>query len=147
MPKSRERYPRCPESHSHTTTHSEGMDTQVHTVINNVPVSDSKLTEIRKATAQDKQLSTLKQTIQAGWPESRKRKTQPLLSTETTETRSELDGTLFKGEKIILTHTLRQDMLKRIDTEHMGMEKWKHWARDVVFWPGMGKERVNGRGL
>lgn len=54
-------------------TQSEGMDTQVHTVISNVTVRDSKLTEIREATAQDEQLSTPKQPIQAGWPESRKK--------------------------------------------------------------------------
>jgi hypothetical protein len=57
---------------------------------------------------------------------------------------SELDGILFKGEKIIVPHTLRQDMLKLIHTRHIGMEKCNQRAKDILFWPG---KRVNGRGL
>lgn len=51
-----------------------------------------------------------------------------------------MDGILFKGEKIIVPHTLREDMLARIHTGHMGIEKCKQRARDVLFWPGMGKQ-------
>ncbi|KAK9513152.1 hypothetical protein VZT92_026713 [Zoarces viviparus] len=52
---------------------SEGMDLQIHTVISSAPVSDRKMAEIKAATAQDEQLSMLRQVIQAGWPESNKR--------------------------------------------------------------------------
>lgn len=54
---------------------------------------------------------------------------------------SALDGILFKGEKIIVPHTLRQDMLKLIHARHIGMEKCKQRAKDILFWPGMGKQR------
>ena len=54
-------------------TLSEGMDTQVHTVISNLPVSDRKLTDIRTATEQDPQLTMLKESVLSGWPETRKK--------------------------------------------------------------------------
>lgn len=35
---------------------------------------------------------------------------------------------------------LRLHMLKCIHTGHFGVEKSKHRARDVMFWPGMGQQ-------
>uniref|UniRef100_A0A3P9MQF2 Gypsy retrotransposon integrase-like protein 1 n=1 Tax=Oryzias latipes TaxID=8090 RepID=A0A3P9MQF2_ORYLA len=119
----------------------EGMDFQIHSVISNAPVSDRKMAEIRAATAQDEQLSRLKQMIQSDWPESRKR--CPTTVAEYWNHRheiSEVDGILLKGEKIIIPHSLRTDMLSRIHTGHLGIEKSKQRARDVLFWPGMGKQ-------
>ena len=120
---------------------SEGMDLQIHTVISSAPVSDRKMAEIKAATAQDEQLSMLRQVIQAGWPESNKR--CPSAVAEYWNHRdeiSETNGTLLKGEKIIVPHSLRAEMLSRIHTGHLGMEKCKQRARDVLFWPGMCKQ-------
>lgn len=50
----------------HNDSLMEGMETQVHTLISNVPVSDSKLQEIREATAQDAQFLALKRAAKAG---------------------------------------------------------------------------------
>lgn len=52
---------------------SEGMDLQIRTVISSAPVNDRKMAEIKAATAQDEQLSMLRQVIRAGWPESNRR--------------------------------------------------------------------------
>ncbi len=51
---------------------------------------------------------------------------------------SEMNGILLKGEKI-MPHLLRADMLSRICTGHFGMEKCKQQARNVLFWPEMGR--------
>lgn len=40
---------------------SEAMETQVHTIISAAPVSADRLDDIKTATAQDEQLSTLRQ--------------------------------------------------------------------------------------
>lgn len=50
---------------------SEAMETQVHTVISTAPVSAERLDDIRTQTAEDKQLSTLKQVIWSDWSETR----------------------------------------------------------------------------
>ena len=47
---------------------------------------------------------------------------------------------MLKSQKIIIPKALRQEMLERIHTGHMGVQKCKERARDVLFWPGMCKE-------
>ena len=47
---------------------------------------------------------------------------------------------MLKSQKIIIPKALRHEMLGRIHTAHMGVQKCKERARDVLFWPGMCKE-------
>ena len=47
------------------------------------------------------------------------------------------EGVLFKGEKVIIPSSMRTEMLKCIHSSHLGIEKCKRRARDVLFWPGM----------
>ena len=120
---------------------SEAMETQIHTVISAAPVSADRMNDIRTASSQDEQLSTLKQVIWPGWPETRKR-CHPHVS-EYWNHRDEIteaDGILLKGEKIIIPHSLRPHMLRCIHTGHFGVEKSKHRARDVMFWPGVSQQ-------
>ena len=89
----------------------EDMDAQIHTVVDSLPVSDRKLTNIRKATEQDPQLSSLRSVIKSRWPDVRKK--CPYSLAEYWNHRdeiSEIDGLLFKGEKIIIPHALRAEM-------------------------------------
>lgn len=118
----------------------EGMEAQVHTIISNVPVSDMRLSDIREATSQDPQLITLKRATLDGWADTRSH--CPLNIQEYWNHRdeiSEIDGILFKDEKIIIPCKLRENMIERIHSSHMGVEKSKNRARDLIFWPGMGK--------
>lgn len=119
----------------------ESMEAQVHTLISTVPVSDRKLLEIKDATAQDAQLTALRRATQNGWPNER-RKCPPSIQEywNHRDEISEMEGILFKGEKIIVPLSLRGDMIQRVHAGHMGMEKSKHRARDLLFWPGMGKQ-------
>uniref|UniRef100_A0A8C6UJ08 Gypsy retrotransposon integrase-like protein 1 n=1 Tax=Neogobius melanostomus TaxID=47308 RepID=A0A8C6UJ08_9GOBI len=120
---------------------AEAMATQVHTIVKAAPVSAERLEDIKAATAQDEQLSALKRIIQSGWPETRRE--CPTLVIEYWNHRDEIteaDGLLLKGERIIIPLALRQDMLQRIHTGHFGVEKSKHRARDIMFWPGMSKQ-------
>uniref|UniRef100_A0A674NI52 Gypsy retrotransposon integrase-like protein 1 n=1 Tax=Takifugu rubripes TaxID=31033 RepID=A0A674NI52_TAKRU len=119
----------------------EGMDMQVHTVYSNLPVSDTKLKEIRAETEKDAQLVLLKETIQSGWPEERPMCPQSIA--EYWNHRAELsvmNDIIFKREKIIIPTLLSTEMLSRIHSGHMGMEKCKLRARDILFWPGMNKQ-------
>ena len=120
---------------------TEAIETQVHSVISTAPVSADRLDDIKTATAQDEQLSTLQQVIRSGWPEKRKR-CHPHVS-EYWNHRDEIteaDGILLKGEKIIIPHKLRPYMLRCIHTGHFGVEKSKHRARDIMFCPGMSQQ-------
>lgn len=123
---------------------SEGMDLQVHTVYDNLPVSDTRLKEIQEETSKDNQLNVLKKIIHDGWPEEKKK--CPPVVTEFWDHRDELsviNGIMFKGEKITIPASLHAEMLSRVHVGHMGMEKCKQRARDILFWPGMNKEIEN----
>ena len=47
---------------------------------------------------------------------------------------------MLKSQKIIIPKALRQEMLGRIHTGHMGVQKCKKRAPDLLFWPRMCKE-------
>lgn len=125
----------------HDNSLSEGMDLQVHTVYSSLPVSDTKLKEIQTETDKDTQLTLLKRTIKDGWPEERKQCPQSIAEYwNFRDELSQMNNILFKGEKIVVPASLRAEMLSRIHTGHMGIEKCKQRARDVLFWPGMNKQ-------
>ena len=51
-----------------------------------------------------------------------------------------VDGLLFKSHKVILPKSMQQEMLKQIHESHMGVNKCKSRARDVLFWIGMASQ-------
>ena len=73
-----------------------------------------------------------------GWPETKKEapvKVRAFLHCR--EEISEIDGILLKNERIIIPKSLRTEMLEKIHAGHMGVEKSKRRARDILYWPGM----------
>ena len=113
----------------------------VQAIIENLPVTNQKLAKIREATAQDPILQEVVQYIKLGWPHQ---KTQCLPgATLYWEHRGEMtliEGLLLKGDRLIIPKCLRQDMLQRIHQGHLGAEKCKRRARQVLFWPSMNNE-------
>ena len=53
---------------------------------------------------------------------------------------SEIDGILFKGERVIIPQSMQQYILKVIHQSHLGIVKCKQLARDLVFWQGMNSQ-------
>ena len=50
------------------------------------------------------------------------------------------DGIMFKGEKVIVPKSMQREMLTLIHSSHLGVEKCKRRARDVLYWPRMNAE-------
>uniref|UniRef100_A0A8C6KCM5 Gypsy retrotransposon integrase-like protein 1 n=1 Tax=Nothobranchius furzeri TaxID=105023 RepID=A0A8C6KCM5_NOTFU len=120
------------------STLSEGMEDQIHSVINSLPVSDKKLSEIQAATRCDPQLTLLRQTVHDGWPEDRKKCPKTLLYFwNFRDEISHFHRIIFNGDKIT---ALRNNMLERIHTGHVGIERSKQRARAALFWTGMGRD-------
>ena len=119
----------------------EDLVCAVNLVVNNLPVSDPKLEEIRSATEQDSTMTILRNTIKSGWPEKRSQVSEELKDYwNYRDELSESRGIVLKGEKIIIPLCLRKEMLKIIHSSHLGVVKCKQRARDVLFWPQMGKD-------
>jgi hypothetical protein len=116
----------------------EDPDFNVHCILKNMPVSDSKMEEIREATAADPVLQAVQSIIQNGWPEKRQQcDSKTLAYWNFRDELSVVDGILLKGEKVIIPKSLQSEMLQKVHTSHLGMEKCKQRARNVLFWPGM----------
>lgn len=116
----------------------QDLDAQIHSIVKNLPVSDEKMDQIRKATSKDKTFSTVMKYVQNGWPDSRKDSHKNV--DDYWNLRDELsiiDGIMFKGERIVVPEALRPEMLIKIHTSHLGIEKGLQRARQVLFWPRM----------
>ena len=53
------------------------------------------------------------------------------------------DGVLYRGSRVIIPHSMRQLMLKKIHASHQGADACIRRARDVLFWPGLNGEIHN----
>ena len=116
-------------------------DIAIHHLIENIPISDPRLAEIRASTASDQTLQVLKHVVLSGWPSQRKECSEVILNHW--NHRDELtyaDGFLFKGDRIVIPKMLQHDMLLKIHEGHLGVEKCRARARMAIFWPGINKD-------
>lgn len=119
----------------------EDVDTYVHMITSALPVADAKMELIRTETNKDETLKQLRQIIRNGWPDVKQN-----CSPETAEywnyraELSEVGDIIYKGSKIVIPKSLRKEMLKRIHEGHLGIEKCKKRAREVMFWPRINQD-------
>ena len=113
----------------------------VHQAVMRLPVSDNKLRELRVETSSDRAMAILTETIQNGWPKHVQ--SSPKDVREYWAVKDELstaDGLIFKGEAIVIPPGLRKEVLRQIHQGHLGMERSKLRARELVYWPDMSKQ-------
>ena len=46
----------------------------------------------------------------------------------------------MKGDRLVIPKSLRKDMLHQVHYSHLGIEKCKQRAHDIIFWPGICSE-------
>ena len=51
-----------------------------------------------------------------------------------------VDGVILKGQRVIVPENMRAEMLQLIHEGHLGIEKCKRRARDILYWPNMNKD-------
>jgi len=101
-------------------------------------LDDSPVTskQIKSATVKDKQLSTIVQYLQKGWPTVRPDdELRPYFSR-----RFELslyDGCVLWGSRVVVPPPYRQAVLTELHDGHPGMARMKSLARMYVWWPGI----------
>lgn len=116
----------------------EEVEVYVDMVMSNMQVSDEKLESIKMETSKDGQLQILKNVILQGFPSNKSNCSREII--EYWNIRDELsyvEGLIMKGSKIIIPKTLRKQMLQKIHAGHLGIEKCRRRAREVMYWPGM----------
>ena len=62
------------------------------------------------------------------------------------QVRSELsimEGLIFKGDKIVIPESLQKEMKERIHMGHMGIERCKARAQQLIYWPNINADITN----
>ena len=119
----------------------EEIALHVHLLSHNLPVTASKLEEIKQATAEDQSMRKLSVAIKSGWPATKLQTPVSIRAYwDVRDELSELNGVILKGERIVIPPYMRKEMLEKIHQGHMGIEKSKKHARDVLYWPGINSQ-------
>ena len=87
----------------------------IHALINRITVSEEGLEQIKKETARDETMQTLRSTIRTGWPETRKQVSSTIQDFwNYRDELTEAQGILLKQDKIIIPPSLREKTLEKI---------------------------------
>ena len=111
---------------------------QVHLLVANLPISEKKKRKSFKKQQQEIPSPDSRSAAKQGWPDHKRKVlagAKPYWSFK--EEIHEADGIFFKNHKVIVPEQLRPEMFKRIHESHLGIEKSKRRARDILYWPNM----------
>ena len=100
-------------------------------ILHTLPITDPKLEEFKDQTQKDPGLLDLiLQEHKANLPPG----ARPFWNFRNEITYHH--GILFKGGRVIVPTSMRPDMLRIIHGSHLGVDKCKHRAQDILYWPG-----------
>ena len=106
-----------------------------------IKFSLGRLEQLQTCTAQDPVLLTLKTTVITGWPEVKEQVPIPIRDYWLYRDKISVHNrVLFKNHRVIIPKLLREEIMSRIHSSHLGIESCRRKARDVVFWPGMNSQ-------
>ena len=112
----------------------EEIALHVHLIQSSLSVSKLKLEEIREEIAKDESLKDLSEIIKHGWPETKAcLRNSTRMFWDVRDELTELNGVILRGGRILIPTSMRKEMLERIHQGHMGIEKSKRRARDVLY--------------
>ena len=117
----------------------EVNDIEPVNAVNMISVSKKKYSEMQELTQIE--LETLYSVIVEGWPELRS--DSPMEIRQYWDSRDQLsvlDGIIYKGNSIVISPSLRADMLKLVHKSHLGMVIWKQRTREVMYWSNMNSD-------
>ena len=107
-------------------------------MIDYMAVSETRLNELQKATADDKDMCRLRQMILTGWPEDKADVPEENKKYFTfREEMSVQNGLIFKGDRIVVPVSMRSSIKERLHASHIGIQGCLRRARETVYWPNM----------
>lgn len=111
---------------------------QVCAITTTNPLTDSHFLTIQKCTADDDEMQKLIKIIKKGWP-THKSEIGDILKPYW-DVRDELTyafGIVWKGNRVVIPNCLRSEMLRKVHIGHLGVEKCKLRAREIMYWPNL----------
>lgn len=117
---------------------SAEVEVQTCFMLENVPFSQSNMEAIQKETELASDGRWLIRYITNGWPKNRRDVNESVnVFWPYREQLHCVHGIVFKEECVFIPRALRENMLSRVHEGHLGIERCKRRAREVMFWPGM----------
>ena len=119
----------------------DGLDVSVHELHLHLNASPTRINQIKRETAKDEVLLSLRAVITQGWPDTRS-ECPPHLHAYWNY-RDELtvaDGIILKGTRILVPKSLQADVLQQLHYAHQGAEKCKLRAKGSVFWANINQD-------
>ena len=116
----------------------------VYQITQQLSARSDSLHQLRGATQVDDEVALLKYTIMQAWPSSIKQ-VLPVLQPYWTF-REELtveDGLILKGTRIVIPTKQWEAILQPIHKGHLGLNKCKLWAKEIVYCPGLNDQLEN----
>ena len=106
-----------------------------------LPVRNETLQGIREATENDGDLRALATLVRQGWPDKNTRVPPQIRSYFTfREELTAQSGLVYKGERVVVPTSMRQDILEKLHLSHRGIQGTIRRAREAFYWPGMNKD-------
>ncbi|CAG9088221.1 unnamed protein product [Plutella xylostella] len=116
------------------------VEDQVCFVIDNVRFSDDRLREIKRATRDNDVCQVLINYILKGWPVNKYDCAVELRALWShRESLEYIDEVILKDKLVYIPEELRGEMVARVHAGHLGIDRCKRRARDVMWWPGMSR--------
>ena len=116
-----------------SSTESE-VHVHVCAIKSGLPVSERKWAELAAATENDSVLQRVIRSITEG------KANCPNPYVTFVDELCVVDGVILKGERVVVPDSMKAQMLTLIHEGHLGIEKCKRRARDVLYWPNMNKD-------
>ena len=121
-----------------------GPEVALDIAIYHVHIIPEKKLEFQRTIRDDPHLSTLADTIVAGWPEDIKDIPKALCPYHNhCDVITVEDGLILKGEALIippLERVEREKILQAIHKGHMGITKCQYHAKQCIYWPGIDED-------
>ena len=108
-------------------------------MIERISVTPTKYLQLQQNTANE--LNELYAIIQSGWPETKQQ--VPHSIRPYWDNRDELavmGGVIYRGMRIVVPPSMRQEILELIHEAHLGIVKSKQQAREALYWLGMSSQ-------
>ena len=114
------------------------MEMRIHSVSKYFPATPQKLQALKDASLNDDVQNQIRRYVMHGWPKY-KDNAFPQLHAYW-GIRDEIhcgDDLLFAGEKLVVPNAMIGEMLSSLHEGHLGMEKCRARAREIMYWPNM----------
>ncbi len=108
------------------------IEEHVDAVMESLPFSKQMWNKLTEETQKDGELQRLRDRIEQGWLKPSMRDYYHFR-----DELAVLNGVILKGTRIVVPHSMRNEMLKIIHEGHLGTEKCRRRARSALYWPGM----------